>query len=90
MVCISLVLWGCARKTAPTAAETAAKFSHYSDSEGKTIFMEKCGRCHKYRLPETRTADKWTKVIDKMAPKAKLNDDQKEAVLAFVQQYAKS
>lgn len=88
---IAIVLWGCARGLNPsdTAAVDAA-FSKYENSEGKTIFREKCAKCHGYRLPETRTAEKWPHVIDEMAPKAKLNEEQKAAVLAFVTKYAKA
>ncbi|MGX5818532.1 c-type cytochrome [Chitinophaga lutea] len=88
---IAVVLWSCSPGLSPkNTAKVEAAFSKYDDSEGKTLFKEKCARCHGYRLPETRTADKWPGIIDKMAPKAKLTSEQKEAVLAFVTKYAKA
>ncbi|RAJ04115.1 hypothetical protein LX64_02993 [Chitinophaga skermanii] len=84
---MALLIYSCSPKSGASSSE---KFAKYADSEGKTLFMDKCGRCHGYKLPETRSADKWVKVIDRMAPKARLNADQKAAVLTFVQQYAKS
>lgn len=87
---IAVLLWGCARGINPNdTAKVEAAFSKYEDSDGKTIFREKCAKCHGYRVPETKTADKWPKTIDKMAPKAKLTADQKAAVLAFVTKHAK-
>lgn len=88
---IAMMLYGCSAGLNPkdTAAVEAA-FSKYEDSNGKAIFKEKCARCHRYRLPETRTAEKWPGIIDRMAKKAKLNEDQKAAVLAFVTEHAKA
>jgi cytochrome c2 len=57
---------------------------------GKETFMAKCGRCHELKPAETYTAAKWVKIIDWMAPKAKLDVSEKENVLAYVSFYAKS
>lgn len=88
---IAVVLYGCAGGLNPkdTAAVEAA-FSKYEESDGKAIFKEKCAKCHGYRLPETRTGERWPRIIDRMAPKAKLTEDQKAAVLAFVTKHAKA
>lgn len=88
---IAVVLYGCAGGLNPkdTAAVEAA-FSKYEESDGKAIFKEKCAKCHGYRLPETRTTEKWPGIIDRMARKAKLTEDQKAAVLAFVTKHGKT
>jgi cytochrome c5 len=57
---------------------------------GKETFNAKCGRCHDLKTPETYTATKWVKIIDWMAPKAKLDASEKENVLAYVSFYAKA
>jgi mono/diheme cytochrome c family protein len=57
---------------------------------GKETFNAKCGRCHDLKTPETYTAAKWVKIIDWMAPKAKLDESEKENVLAYVSFYAKA
>jgi cytochrome c2 len=56
---------------------------------GKTLFDTKCGRCHALKEPATFTPDKWVPIIDRMAVKAKLVEDEKKQVLAYVQYYAK-
>ncbi len=88
---IAIVLWGCAGGLNPKNTEKVnAAFAKYEDSDGKAIFREKCAKCHGYKLPETKTAEKWPGIIDRMAKKAKLTDDQKSDVLAFVTKHAKA
>lgn len=85
-----LVLSACSPKNATNTGESPeVAFAKYPASEGKTIFQEKCNRCHVYRLPETRSAESWVPVMNRMARKAKLDDTQKAAVLAFVQEHAR-
>jgi hypothetical protein len=57
---------------------------------GKEVFKAKCGRCHDLKAPENYTATKWVKIVDWMAPKAKLDATEKENVLAYGSFYAKS
>jgi hypothetical protein len=57
---------------------------------GKETYKAKCGRCHNLKAPEDYTATRWVKIIDWMAPKAKLEPSEKENVLAYVSFYAKA
>ncbi len=57
--------------------------------EGKVIYTAKCGKCHDLKDPQTYDAPKWVKIVDWMAPKAKLNATEKENVLAYVSFNAK-
>ncbi|WP_312288341.1 c-type cytochrome [Chryseobacterium gleum] len=60
----------------------------YTSSEqlvqGKTIFENSCAKCHK--LPEpTKHDDKgWINTLSRMAPKAKLTDDQHQMVYDYL------
>src|SRR4051812_30852492 len=90
LLLMSVMLWGCMKGIAPTdTAKVNEVMAKYPDSPGKTIYLSHCAKCHKYQLPEFHTTDQWVGIINKMAPKAKLDTDQKAAVLAFVQQSAK-
>jgi hypothetical protein len=55
--------------------------------QGKEIFSGKCGGCHKLPNPEKYQPQVWTKILEKMAPKAKLTVDQKELVYKYVSNY---
>ncbi|ASZ09938.1 hypothetical protein KTO58_26220 [Chitinophaga pendula] len=91
LLLLAVILWGCSKGISPTdTAKVKEAFAKYPDGEGKSLFLEKCGKCHKYQLPEFRTADKWTGIMERMAKKAKLTDTQKAAVTEFVKSNAKA
>ena len=56
---------------------------------GKKLFSTHCNKCHPYKQPETRNAESWVKVMDKMGPKAHLNTDESLEVTGYLVQNAK-
>ena len=52
--------------------------------QGHDLFQNKCGKCHKLPKPGKHSKDEWTKILGKMAPKAKLTADQSDLVYKFV------
>jgi hypothetical protein len=63
------------------------KFPGYSLddlNQGKAIYTANCNKCHKYKVPQSRSEKKWDKVIPKMAKKAKLDSAQESLVLKYV------
>jgi cytochrome c553 len=56
---------------------------------GQTTYTAKCGRCHELKVTTDYTTDRWVGIMQSMAPKAQLNDAEKENVLAYVQANAK-
>ncbi|MFN6038302.1 MAG: c-type cytochrome [Bacteroidota bacterium] len=52
--------------------------------EGQNIFNNDCSKCHGVPKIKSRGEEGWKKVVDWMAPKAKLNDSQKKKLLEFV------
>jgi cytochrome c5 len=57
--------------------------------EGKTTYKTKCSKCHDAKDPQTYDATKWVKFVDWMAPRAKLDANEKVNVLAYLTLYAK-
>ncbi len=55
--------------------------------QGHDIFVKSCGKCHKLKKPDSRTAQEWTKVLVKMGPKAKLSKEQTALVYKYVVNY---
>jgi cytochrome c5 len=56
---------------------------------GKETYKAKCGKCHNLKEPQEYNALKWAKIVDWMGPRAKLDAEEKENVLAYVSFYAK-
>jgi cytochrome c5 len=57
--------------------------------EGGEIYRAKCGKCHDLKDPKEYNATKWVKVVEWMAPRAKLDAREKDNVIAYVSFHAK-
>lgn len=93
---VSLLLAECSPKASKTVskpvvktdaekvAEVKKNFTEAQIAEGKTIFESSCGRCHKLKMPETRTVAEWENILPRMNPKAHLDAQQASLVRAYV------
>ncbi|AZA91476.1 trimethylamine-N-oxide reductase c-type cytochrome TorC [Chryseobacterium nakagawai] len=67
---------------------TAVTGPKYTSSEqlaqGKTIFENSCAKCHKLPEPTKHDNQGWINTLSRMAPKAKLNDDQHQMVYDYL------
>lgn len=53
-------------------------------NEGSAIMNNQCSRCHGTKKIANYTEEKWEKEINKMAPKAKITDIQKENLRRYI------
>ncbi len=51
---------------------------------GRSIFTTRCSKCHKAQAVKSRSEREWVKVIIKMAPKAKLTEEEKIKLTQYV------
>lgn len=93
---LSFIVFACSKKTASTVTKTevvvkteSATVSNEQFLAGKAIYVAKCGKCHNLKEPSRGNMEEWTKWIGRMAPKAKLTDDEKAQVTAYVSVNAK-
>ncbi len=91
------VAFACSHKTKTTTSATTAVEKTSSDlvseavfQEGKAIYTANCGKCHKLFPASRGNMTQWNKWIDKMAPKAKITDDQKEKIRMYISVNAKA
>lgn len=68
----------------PTEANTKPDANLSQLKEGHDIYMSRCGNCHKLYAPTKFNGEEWPGILDKMQPKAKITDAQKEAVFAYL------
>lgn len=81
-------------KTAPaTPADKIADIKgHYTAQqieEGQSLFNSNCAKCHKMKMPETRTVEQWEQILPRMSKKAGLSEAQHQLVRAYVLPLAK-
>ncbi|TCJ14070.1 hypothetical protein EPD60_08640 [Flaviaesturariibacter flavus] len=70
----------------PVATKTAATASIEA---GHSVYTAKCGRCHGLKEVSNYTAERWVPILNSMAPKAKLTEEETAQVLAYVQANAR-
>jgi cytochrome c2 len=81
----AVLLASCTPKVSTTGAPMGPAVSTAEQlAQGKTIFENSCNRCHKLPDPTTHTSVQWVGIMNSMAPKAKLNDDQHQWVYDYI------
>lgn len=82
---IGILLTSCTPKTSsPTATTGPATSTAEQIAQGKTIFENSCGRCHKLPEPTSYNSVQWVGIMNSMAPKAKLTEGQHQWVYDYV------
>jgi hypothetical protein len=93
---ITLIV-SCAKKSTPASTTTSSESSVVSKTvinenditAGHQIFEQNCDKCHRLFSPNEFKEKRWVRILDEMAPKAKLNVNEKQKVLAYVVANAK-
>jgi hypothetical protein len=86
-ICITAIFVACSPKaTTRTVAEPTSTDPMVM---GKSLYVARCSKCHELPKVGDFTANKWTGIVDWMAPKAKLSTQEKQLVLNYVQANAK-
>jgi mono/diheme cytochrome c family protein len=52
--------------------------------QGRDLYLNNCGKCHKLYKPNSQTAVGWKKALEKMAPKAELDFDQSYLIFRYL------
>ena len=95
-----VILTACSHKSTPTAAvapqqQAPVQFNMMAAAspsviEGEKVYNAKCGKCHDLKKPSEYNAKEWTSIMRSMAPKAKLNEEERSNVMAYVENGAKA
>ena len=59
------------------------------ENMGKQLYETNCKKCHELHAPNSRKDLQWVKVMEKMGPKAKLNDSHYMMVASYLVKNAK-
>ncbi|PJJ64740.1 MULTISPECIES: c-type cytochrome [Chryseobacterium] len=81
----AILLVSCTSKApVATAAPAVSASTPEQIAQGKTIFENSCGRCHKLPDPTSHNSVQWVGIMNSMAPKAKLTDEQHQWVYDYI------
>lgn len=98
---LAISVFGCAKKItapatpaiiqpAPEPPKAVIKSESPAAIAGKNIYTTKCAVCHEAKPLADWTVQEWVPIIDRMAPKAALNEAQKADLKAYINAHAKS
>lgn len=93
----TLIMVNCTPKAGKKIAETpaenkeqhSAQFSTAQLEAGHVLFMNNCAKCHKLKQPDTHNQKQWEKILNRMIPKSKLNEEDGKLVRDYVMANAK-
>lgn len=73
---------GCVDGAAPKGAAEP-------DAPERALYAAKCTACHRLYDPASRNAAQWPAILDRMAVKAKLTDEEEAAIRRYVSSFAR-
>ena len=73
----------------PTASLVSTSTSLETLTEGRSIYMNKCGECHRLHRPSQYSSSEWRRNVDKMQKRAHITDSEKEMVYQYLIAYPK-
>ena len=53
-------------------------------AEGKLLYETNCAKCHKLFEPTAFTAESWTPIVMRMQKKARISDEDREKIYAYL------
>jgi hypothetical protein len=68
----------------PTSADATATATLDELTEGRTLYINNCGRCHNLYSPDDYAVSGWTSVLNNMAPKTGMSTSQVSLVKKYV------
>ncbi|MCB0509075.1 MAG: hypothetical protein R2739_04835 [Chitinophagales bacterium] len=90
---LSIFVYACSHKTkssvskSESATENASSMTMQAHAD---LYAASCVKCHKLVEPSKFTKEEWVGWLDKMAPKAKITDEQKANIYEYLSAHAKA
>ena len=57
--------------------------------EGRRLYVENCGGCHRLRTPDERTPAQWTEAFVKMRKRVRLTTHEEDRLIAYLRAFAR-
>jgi hypothetical protein len=70
--------------TTETTEAVVMRKPSIEESEGMTLYNDNCGKCHKFKVINEYSMERWTKIVPNMSAKAKLDATQESKIMAYV------
>jgi hypothetical protein len=79
-----ILILACSPKIVPTTPVFLGTILSPELVEGKGIFENNCANCHDLYAPQDFTAEQWKPILLRMQIEAKISDEEREKVYAYL------
>lgn len=88
---VGLMLLSCAVTLYLPTENDAIKYNTSLESlhQGRNLYLNSCKRCHPLHKPSAYTTERWTRNLNKMQKRAKIDDAQKKLIFHYLETNAK-
>jgi mono/diheme cytochrome c family protein len=92
-ITLLIILTGCSKSNSntdssslytPTSADVTAKATLSELQQGRTLFINNCGKCHAIYSPDSYTPTRWTAIMSMMGPNTTLSPSEIQLVTKYV------
>ena len=84
VLAVFMLLLACSPKIVPTTPVVLGAILSPELAEGKSIFENNCANCHGLYAPQDFTAEQWKPILLKMQKEAKISDEERDKVYAYL------
>lgn len=87
---LMIISIGCATLPVPTEESTTWASQQWpgttlsSLQEGRKLYADTCASCHNLHLPSEFPPEKWERIMLRMQPKARIDDQTKDLILHYL------
>lgn len=83
MAFLGIMIYSCSPKVVPSTEPKKVELSAEL-AEGKSLYENNCGKCHKLYETNAYSAEQWKPIVERMKKKAKISDADAEKVYNYI------
>jgi mono/diheme cytochrome c family protein len=68
----------------PTSSDVSPTATLQDLQSGRTLYVNNCGQCHNYYMPEDYSSTQWATILSSMAPRTGMTSAQVQLVKKYV------
>jgi cytochrome c5 len=81
---VGILIYSCSPKVVTPVGEAKKIELTPELAEGKSLYENSCAKCHMLFPASKHTKEDWIPVLDRMAKKAKITDEQKASIYNYI------
>jgi len=81
---LTLLVFSCAKPLLYTPTESSSTITVADLKQGRDLYVNNCASCHQLYAPSKFTEKEWEANINRMQPKAKINDVEKQLIYQYI------